>query len=46
MCGPKHMGHPVHELKSISVFYQLHSAGPKQLCALAHLGYTREAGAS
>ena len=28
------------------VFYHLPSVGPKQLCALAHLGCTREAGTS
>ena len=28
------------------VLYYLPSVGPKQLCALAHLGCTREAGTS
>ena len=28
------------------VLYHLPSVGPKQLCALAHLGCTREAGTS
>ena len=28
------------------VLYHLSSVGPKQLCALAHLGCTREAGTS
>ena len=31
-------------LKLASVFHHLPSVGPKQLCALAHLGCTREAG--
>ena len=29
-----------------SEFHHLPRVGPKQLCALAHLGYTREAGTS
>ena len=33
-------------LKLASVFHHLPSVGPKQLCALAHLGCTREAGTS
>ena len=33
-------------LKLASVFHHLSSVGPKQLCALAHLGCTREAGTS
>ena len=33
-------------LKLTSVFHHLPSFGPKQLCALAHLGCTRKAGAS
>ena len=33
-------------LKLASVFHHLPSFGPKQLCALAHLGCTREAGTS
>ena len=33
-------------LKPASVFHYLPSVGPKQLCALAHLGCTREAGTS
>ena len=33
-------------LKLASVFYHLLSVGPKQLCALAHLGCTHEAGTS
>ena len=33
-------------LKITSVFHHLPSVGPKQLCALAHLGCTREAGTS
>ena len=33
-------------LKIASVFHHLPSVGPKQLCALAHLGCTREAGTS
>ena len=33
-------------LKLASVFYHLPSVGPKQLCALAHLGCTRRAGNS
>ena len=28
------------------MFHHLHSVGPKQLCALAHLGCIREAGTS
>ena len=31
-------------LKLASVFHHLPSFGPKQLCALAHLGCTREVG--
>ena len=33
-------------LKLASAFHHLPSVGPKQLCALAHLGCTREAGTS
>ena len=33
-------------LKPASVFHYLPSVGPKQLCALAHLGCTREVGTS
>ena len=33
-------------IKVASVFHHLPSVGPKQLCALAHLGCTREAGTS
>ena len=33
-------------LRFTPVLYHLPSVGPKQLCALAHLGYTREAGTS
>ena len=33
-------------LKLASVFHHLPSVGPKQLCALAHLGCTRQAGTS
>ena len=33
-------------LEIASVFHHLPSVGPKQLCALAHLGCTREAGTS
>ena len=33
-------------LELTSVFHHLPSVGPKQLCALAHLGCTREAGTS
>ena len=33
-------------LKLASVFHHLPSFGPKQLCALAHLGCTREEGTS
>ena len=33
-------------LKLASVFHHLPSVGPKQLCALAYLGYTRELDAS
>ena len=33
-------------LKLTSKFHHLPRVGPKQLCALAHLGYTREAGTS
>ena len=33
-------------LKLASVFHHLPSVGPKQLCALAHLGCTREASTS
>ena len=33
-------------LKLTSVFHHLHWVGPKQLCALTHLGCTREAGIS
>ena len=33
-------------LKLILVFHHLPSVGSKQLCALAHLGCTREAGTS
>ena len=33
-------------IKLTSVFHHLPSVGPKQLCALAHLGCTREAGTS
>ena len=36
----------LHISKLISVFHHLSSVGPKQLCALAHLGCTREAGTS
>ena len=33
-------------LELTSVLHHLPSVGPKQLCALAHLGCTREAGTS
>ena len=33
----------LHILELTSVFHHLPSVGPKQLCALAHLGCTREA---
>ena len=33
-------------LRFTPVLYHLSSVGPKQLCALAHLGCTREAGTS
>ena len=33
-------------IKLTLVFHHLPSVGPKQLCALAHLGCTREAGTS
>ncbi len=33
-------------LKLTSVFHHLPSIGPKQVCALTHLGCTREAGTS
>ena len=33
-------------LELTSVFHYLPSVGPKQLCALAHLGCTREANTS
>lgn len=33
-------------LKLTSMFYHLPRVGSKQLCALAHLGYTREVGTS
>ena len=36
----------LHILKLATVFHHLSSVGPKQLCALAHLGCTREAGTS
>ena len=36
----------LHILKLASVFHHLPSVGPKQLCVLAHLGCTREAGTS
>ena len=36
----------LHILELTSVFHQLLSVGPKQLCALTHLGCTREAGTS
>ena len=36
----------LHILKLASVFHHLPSFGPKQLCALAHLGCTREADTS
>ena len=33
-------------IKLTSVFHHFPSVGPKQLCALAYLGYTHEAGTS
>ena len=33
-------------IKLTSVFHLFPTVGPKQLCALAHLGCTREAGTS
>ena len=33
-------------LELTSVFHHLPSVDPKQMCALAHLGYTRKAGTS
>ena len=36
----------LHILELTSVFHHLTCVGPKQLCAVAHLGCTREAGTS
>ena len=36
----------LHILELTLVFHHLFSVGPKQLCASAHLGCTREAGTS
>ena len=36
----------LHILELTLVFHHLPSVSPKQLCALAHLGFTREAGTS